>query len=161
LEEATVVFPDGALLTGLIVAMVLSPHEPWWVAAVTAVIGIVAKYLARIGTANVFNPAALGLVASYFLFSTGQSWWGALPRASSVPITALVAAGVFTVIRDNKVPVTWRFCCPYYMLFTALAFSATPPRRRIFRAPDVHAALYFAFFMVTDPPQSPPGSATR
>jgi Na+-translocating ferredoxin:NAD+ oxidoreductase RnfD subunit len=152
------VFPDGALLTGLIVAMVLSPHEPWWVAAVTAVIGIVAKYVARVGTANVFNPAALGLLASYFLFSTGQSWWGALPELPSLAIIALVVAGVFTAIRDNKIPVALAFLLPYYMLFTAMAFLGDPGRvAGLFRAPDVHAALYFAFFMVTDPPTSPPG----
>jgi hypothetical protein len=26
----------------------------------------------------------------------------------------------------------------------------------LYRAPDLHAALFFAFFMVTDPPTSPP-----
>ena len=28
----------------------------------------------------------------------------------------------------------------------------------LYRAPDLHAALYFAFFMVTDPPTSPPSA---
>ena len=153
------VFPDGALLTGLIVAMVLSPHEPWYVAAVTALIGIAAKYLARIGTANVFNPAALGLLASYFIFQTGQSWWGALPELPGYAIAALIAVGVFTVIRVHKVPVALAFLLPYYMLFTGMAFFGDPGRvAGLFRAPDVHAALYFAFFMVTDPPTSPPGN---
>src|SRR5512146_976116 len=38
-------FPGGAVLTGLIVAMVLSPFEPWWVPAVTSAIAIASKYL--------------------------------------------------------------------------------------------------------------------
>ena len=29
-------FPSGAILTGLIIAMVLSPFEPWWVSAATS-----------------------------------------------------------------------------------------------------------------------------
>ena len=37
-------FPSGALLTGLIVAMVLSPQEPWYVAAMTSAIGVASKY---------------------------------------------------------------------------------------------------------------------
>src|SRR5215212_3255256 len=37
------VFPDGALLTGLIVAMVLSPYQRWYVAAVTAAVGVASK----------------------------------------------------------------------------------------------------------------------
>ena len=41
------VFPDGAILTGLIVGMILSPHEPWYVAAVTAAVGVGSKYVVR------------------------------------------------------------------------------------------------------------------
>src|SRR6476469_3668275 len=33
-------FPDGAFLTGLFVAMILSPHERWYVAAVTSATAI-------------------------------------------------------------------------------------------------------------------------
>ena len=40
-------FPSGALLTGMIVAMVLSPHEPWHVAAITAAVGVLSKYVVR------------------------------------------------------------------------------------------------------------------
>src|ERR1700712_1177387 len=73
------VFPDGALLTALIVAMVMSPYEPWYVPATATGVGVLAKYAFRVGKANVFNPAALGLLAAYFLFDAAQSWWGALP----------------------------------------------------------------------------------
>ena len=69
-------FPDGAILTGLIVAMVLRSQEHWYITAITAVIAVLSKYLIRSRTANVFNPAALALVLSYFVFHTGQSWWG-------------------------------------------------------------------------------------
>jgi Na+-translocating ferredoxin:NAD+ oxidoreductase RnfD subunit len=45
----------------------------------------------------------------------------------------------------------------YYALFSATAFIGEPARvAELFREPDLHAALYFAFFMVTDPPTSPP-----
>ena len=55
-------FPSGALLTGLLVAMVLSPFGSWKIAAMTAAIGVLSKYVARGRSANVFNPAALALV---------------------------------------------------------------------------------------------------
>ena len=76
------VFPSGALLTGWIVALVLSAQEPWYVTAVTSAVGVVSKYLVRTRTANVFNPAALAIVATFYVFDTGQSWWGALPEAA-------------------------------------------------------------------------------
>jgi len=151
------VFPDGALLTGLIVAMVLSPHEPWYVATVTSALGVVSKYLVRVGTANVFNPAALALVATFFVFDTAQSWWGALPELAPAALIALFATGLYITNHVNKLPVVLSFLGSYYLLFTITAFLSDPGRvAELYRAPDLHAALFFAFFMVTDPPTSPP-----
>ena len=151
------VFPDGALLTGLIVAMVLSPHEAWYVAAITTVVAVLSKYVARVRTANVFNPAALALMSTYFVFGTEQSWWGALPEAAPPLIVVLIASGVFIANRVKKLPVVLSFLGCYYLLFTVTAFVGDPAHvQELYRAPDLHAALYFAFFMVTDPPTSPP-----
>jgi Na+-translocating ferredoxin:NAD+ oxidoreductase RnfD subunit len=151
------VFPDGALLTALIVAMVLSPHEPWYVAAVTAGIAVLSKYAVRVRTANVFNPAALGLVVTSFLFDTAQSWWGALPEVAPVAIVVLLATGVFIAAKVHKLPLVLSFLGSYYLLFTVTAFVGDPGQvAELYRAPDLHAALYFAFFMITDPPTSPP-----
>jgi Na+-translocating ferredoxin:NAD+ oxidoreductase RnfD subunit len=150
-------FPTGALLTGLIVATILTPQEPWYVAAITAVVGVASKYLLRVRTANLFNPAALALVATFYLFHTGQSWWGALSELTPWALTLLVATGVFISLRINKMPVVLAFLGSYYLLATIAAFVGDPAHvAELYRAPDLHAALYFAFFMVTDPPTSPP-----
>jgi Na+-translocating ferredoxin:NAD+ oxidoreductase RnfD subunit len=156
-REGEWVFPDGALLTGLIVAMVLSPMEPWYVAAITATIGVVSKYLIRAGKANVFNPAAFALVATFYWFHTGQSWWGALPELTPFALVLLFATGVFITDRVNKIPLVLSFLGAYYLLVTITAFVGNPAKvAALYRAPDLHAALFFAFFMVTDPPTSPP-----
>jgi Na+-translocating ferredoxin:NAD+ oxidoreductase RnfD subunit len=150
-------FPSGALLTGLIVAMILSPREPWYVGAVTAAAGVISKYLARVRTANVFNPAALALVATFYVFNTAQSWWGALPEISPLAIVVLFAVGIFIIYKVNKIPVVLAFLGAYYLLVTIAAFVGSPAHvAALYRAPDLHAALYFGFFMVTDPPTSPP-----
>src|SRR4029077_10860161 len=48
------------------------------------------------------------------------------------------------------------FLGSYYVLFTATAFLSDPARvAEIFRTPDLEMALYFAFFILTDPPTSP------
>jgi Na+-translocating ferredoxin:NAD+ oxidoreductase RnfD subunit len=68
----------------------------------------------------------------------------------------IVTAGVFMADRVNKLPAVVAFLFVYYALFTALAFIGDPlPVAEIFRAPDLNAALYFAFFMLTDPPTAP------
>lgn len=149
-------FPSGAVLTGLFVAMVLSPHERWPVVAATAAIAIVSKYLARTRSANIFNPAALALVVSFYLFSTGQSWWGALGDAPTAALVLLFATGLFITDRVNKMPLVITFLGVYYLLFTLTAYLGDARRvAEVFVAPDVNAALFFAFFILTDPPTSP------
>lgn len=149
-------FPSGAVLTGLIVAMVLSPFEPIWVPAATSAIAVVSKYVLRTKSANIFNPAALALVISYYAFNTGQSWWGALPELAPMAIAALFVTGVFIADRVNKMPLVLAFLGVYYALFTVTAYVGEPGKvAEIFRAPDLHAVLYFAFFMLTDPPTAP------
>jgi Na+-translocating ferredoxin:NAD+ oxidoreductase RnfD subunit len=150
-------FPDGAMLTGLIVAMILSPFEPWPIAAATAMIGVISKYVFRVGSANVLNPAALALVIAFYLFDSGQSWWGALPELPVITIAALLATGAYITNRVNKAPAVLAFLGVYYALITVMAFSRNAAHvAELFRSPDVNAALFFAFFMVTDPPTSPP-----
>lgn len=150
------VFPDGAILTAMLVAMVLSPHERWWVPAITTAVGVLAKYVLRIGKANVFNPAALGLVATFYLYDTAQNWWGAMPDVP-LGLVVLFVAGVFIAQRVNKGPVVIAFLGTYYVLFTVTSFVANPLHVvEIYRAPDLQMALFFGFFMVSDPPTSPP-----
>ena len=156
-REGEWTFPSGALLTGLIIAMILSPYQPWYIAATTSAVAILSKYLFRVRTANVFNPAALALVATFYVFGAGHSWWGALPEIPPIALIALFAAGIFICYRVNKVPAVLAFLGVYYLLVTITAFVGDPARvADLYRAPDLHAALYFAFFMVTDPPTSPP-----
>jgi Na+-translocating ferredoxin:NAD+ oxidoreductase RnfD subunit len=148
--------PSGAILTALIVATILTSHEPWFVVALTAVVGVVSKYVFRAGGANVFNPAAFGLVATFYVFNTGQSWWGALPGLPTAAAVLLVAGGVFITDRVNKVPLVLAFLGVYYLCFTVAAFVGRPQHvAEVFRAPDLQASLYFAFFILTDPPTSP------
>jgi Na+-translocating ferredoxin:NAD+ oxidoreductase RnfD subunit len=161
-------FPSGAVLTGLLVAMVLTPYEPWYVAACTSALAIASKYVARTRSANVFNPAALALVVTtrvsfsifmwgqLYVFHGGQSWWGALPEITPLALVVLFATGAFIADRVNKIPLVLVFLGSYFLLFTLTAFLSDPASvANIFRAPNLHAALFFAFFILTDPPTSP------
>jgi len=149
-------FPSGAILTAMIVAMVLRAQEPWYVVTITAVAAILSKYVFRSRSANVFNPAALAIIASFYVFHTGQSWWGALPDVNPWAQIVLVAAGLFIADRVNKMPLVLMFLGTYFVLFTIAAFIRDPQWvSEIYRPPDLEAALYFAFIILTDPPTSP------
>jgi Na+-translocating ferredoxin:NAD+ oxidoreductase RnfD subunit len=149
-------FPSGAVLTAMIVAMVLRAQEPWYVLTAASVGAVISKYLVRTRTANVFNPAALGIVASFYVFHTGQSWWGALPDLVPLAKVVLLAGGAFLVDRVKKAPLVLMFLGCYFLLFTITAFITEPLSvAEIFRTPDAEAALYFACIILTDPPTSP------
>jgi Na+-translocating ferredoxin:NAD+ oxidoreductase RnfD subunit len=149
-------FPSGAILTAMIVTMVLRAQEAWYVPAITSVAAVLSKYIFRLRAANVFNPAALAIIVSFYVFHTGQSWWGALPDVFPILKVVLLAGGVFIADRVNKLPLVLVFLGTYFMLFTVTAFVGNPLSvAEIFRTPDLEAALYFAFIILTDPPTSP------
>ncbi len=150
------IWPSGAILSALFVVLILDPHTPAYVSACTAIVAINAKYLLRTRLANIFNPAALALVVNYFLFASGQSWWGALPDLATPFVALLLATAVAIAQRIRKVPMLVAFLGCYFALFTIAAFLADPAKvAEVFRAPDANAALFFAGFMLTDPPTSP------
>ncbi|HTH00009.1 MAG TPA: RnfABCDGE type electron transport complex subunit D [Vicinamibacterales bacterium] len=149
-------FPSGAVLTALIIVMVLSAQTPWYVVTLTSAFAILTKYLVRTRAGNVFNPAALAIVATFPVFHAGQSWWGALPEVAPAVQAALVVTGVFIADRVNKMPLVLAFLAIYYSLFTLTSFVSDPAWvSEVFRTPDLQAVLFFALFILTDPPTSP------
>ena len=85
-----------------------------------------------------------------------RAWWGALPELPLTALAVLFATGIFITDRVNKMPLVLVFLGTYYLLFTLTAFLGNPREvSEIFRAPDLHAVLFFAFFILTDPPTSP------
>lgn len=149
-------FPSGAVLTAMIAGMVLSVRTPVAVIPACALAGVASKYLIRTRGANVFNPAALGIVALLPVFHAAQSWWGALPEVAPSAQLLLLAGGVFIAHRVNKLTLVVAFLGCYFALFTTAAFVGDPSWvAEIFRTPDLQAVLYFACFILTDPPTSP------
>jgi len=150
-------FPDGGLITALLIAAVVSPRDAWYVCAVATAIGLAAKHLLRTASANVFNPAALGLVCVYYLFDSAQSWWGALP--------AIVPGAAWPILLGGTTLLAWRvhrlhlaaaFLAVYFVIFSVSTFVVdVRDVAEIFVAPDLLAAVFFAGFMLTDPPTSP------
>jgi enediyne biosynthesis protein E5 len=149
------IWPSGALLSGLIVAFVLGPLEPHWVTFTVAALATVSKHVIASKQGHIFNPAALALVVSVPLFGTGQSWWGALANAPAFWLILLLAGGAFILERLNKFPLALTFLGVYFGLF-AFAGLVGPARvAEMFRMPFVNAACFLACFMLTDPPTSP------
>ncbi|MEO8539922.1 MAG: hypothetical protein ABI577_09300 [bacterium] len=150
------IFPTAGILSGLIVALILSPYDSFIIAPATAVLAITSKHIFRARFANIFNPAAFALVVSAVLFGAGHSWWGALPDLGWPGAVIILAAGTYTANRINKLPMVLVFLGGFYGLFTVASFAGNSTAvASVFRAPDLQAALFFALFMLDDPPTCP------
>jgi hypothetical protein len=149
------VLPDGAVLTGMIVAFVLRPQESWLVLILIVAVAILSKHALRTHWSNILNPAAFALVVAAIAFKAGQDWWGALPDLGIVGAVVLLVAGVFIADRINKLPMILAFFGAYFTLLTVASFSDSAAVAETFRTPDLQAVLFFAFFMLDDPPTSP------
>ena len=148
-------WPSSALLSGAIVAMILTPETPlietMWIAGLATA----SKYLVATARGHVFNPAALALLASIPLFATGQSWWGAGGDMPWPFVLLVLAGGALIVDRTNKFPMVLTFAALYFGAFTAIGLVQPTMVAEMFRAPFVQSAVFLAVFMLTDPPTSP------
>lgn len=149
------IVPDGAALTGMIVAFILRPQEGWDILAITVVVAILVKHAVRTRWSNVVNPAAFALVIAAIFLKTGQNWWGALPDLGLTGTIILLVVGTFMADRINKLTMVLAFFGAYFALFTIASTFDSTTVAETFRTPDLQAALFFAFFMLDDPPTSP------
>lgn len=149
----------GGVITGLIIADVLSGLTPLYLVGLVTVIALSSKHLLKRGRKPIFNPAAVGLVVGVWAFGTGQSWWAALTLVPLWAVAAVAVAGVFVAVRVKKYPQVLAFLGTYFGLVMVMALlhlglpSASPADA--LRVPFVNSAIYLAFFMLPDPPTSP------
>ncbi|GGH71044.1 hypothetical protein GCM10008014_56050 [Paenibacillus silvae] len=147
--------PDGALITGLIVALILSTSTSWKVVAATVILAIVSKYVLVSRKKPIFNPAALGLLLPVLIFGTGESWWGAFGDLPVWMIGLLLAGGYMVTGRVNKFPQVFAFLGTYFTLLLMMGLLHTGDAGDALRTPFINALLFCGFFMVTDLPTSP------
>lgn len=149
-------FPSGAILTGLILALVLAPTTSVAVTVLTAMLAIVLKHVVRTSWSNVFNPAVLALVITAPIFKTTQSWWGTIPDLPVVGFLVVLGAGYYVASKVNKLPLAASYLLTSLSIFSVAAFAGAATHVvQIFRAPDINAMVFFACFMLDDPPTSP------
>ncbi|WP_123039226.1 RnfABCDGE type electron transport complex subunit D [Cohnella candidum] len=163
-ERRKRILPDGAFITGLIVALVLGFTSAWYIVAATSTLAILPKHLLVRKKKPIFNPAAAGLLLSVLLFQSQQSWWGAFGDLSPWYLALIFIGGYFVTHRINKFPLVFSFLGTYLILLYVLGMGVIPAGTGFLDAagvsdalqpPFINAALFFALIMLTDPPTSP------
>lgn len=146
---------DSTVITALIISLILSFTTSGMVVVGTAILAILSKHLFVYKKKPIVNPAAFGLLLSIFIFQAGQSWWGAFGDLPAWTILFLLIGGYFVTERVNKFPQVFSFLGTFFVLLLILGLTSKGDAADALRPPFINATLFFAFFMLTDPPTSP------
>lgn len=133
----------------------------WYIAALAAVISIASKYIIRINGKHIFNPSALGIVAT--LFFTGDAWispgqWG----SNIVILFTVLCLGFIVTTRVQKLDVSLAFLGTFAaLLFTRQIIYQGWPMDFFVQSISTGSLLLFSFFMITDPKTTPNHTVAR
>jgi len=176
-------FSKGAVISGLIIALIMTRGQIWYVPATAATIAIISKHLITRQGRNVFNPSGLSIAVTSFIFPIdlylhhagyleggaslhfassylGLDRWatfflcrhGWIGSTSSVGVVLL---GLITAYQVKRHISALSFLTAYILLFMQFAFVTNQDAvLRVSLEIFASGALFFAFFMVTDPPTS-------
>ncbi len=132
-------FPSDAVITGLIIAMILSP-SPVYMQIIVALFAILQKYIIKINNRKLFNPAAFGLLFAWLVFGSPPAWW-----AVGTPLVFLF---IFSDYLLGRIPLSATFYLAYLSLASVLGYFGTG----IFSLNLIsYPLIFFATVMVVEP----------
>jgi hypothetical protein len=180
-HQHALVWPASAMLTGNSVAFILrtpgTRHGDWWSLngiewfVLASLIGILSKYVIRLGDRHLFNPSNLGLV--FCLLVVGAPyvfpqylWWGPLSPPVDLALAVILVGAVWVLWPLRMVPMAGAFLISFGVLIAVAAaggrcfyaiWSHSPVCGtsywvNICASPEL---LVFVFFMISDPKTSP------
>ncbi len=143
-RKQAIYLPQSGFITGLIVAIVLAPGSPIWQVAAAVAVGILSKHLIRFQGRQVFNPAAVGLLAVIAFAGAIDGWWG------DVTPWLVVLLGAFIVTRTRK----WQAVAAFAAAWLLAAFVRMPALESIQSAARA-LPLFFMAVMLIEPMTTP------
>jgi Na+-transporting NADH:ubiquinone oxidoreductase subunit NqrB len=146
-KTGVIKFPSGAFISGLIIAALIEPElENRFIYLVPPTVAIVSKHLIRISNRNVFNPAALGLLATLPFYPAGLvTWWACTPVYLFVPFGLFI---VYKMRGWNLVVSFFVVSAPLYIIFGELNNIGLIDSLVLIN-------LFFALFMLTEHKAAP------
>ncbi|MCI4324271.1 MAG: RnfABCDGE type electron transport complex subunit D [Thermoplasmata archaeon] len=150
--------PDGAIATGLFLALILTPTVPLVAAGAVTLAAITGKHVLRVRGRPILNPAASGVVFGAFAFGLAPAWWIGIGPLGEI---AMVVAGAAVVARSTK---TWRIPATFFLVFAPLSLllrltdgTSLAPNVVLLGVLDP-STLFFGLFLVSEPRTAPSDS---
>ncbi len=142
-------FPSAAMVSGIIIALLVSPDAPWYQFFWPGVLAMGAKNFVRVGDRHIFNPAALGLWLGGIILGQNTSWWGvSWQQAAGYPWAWVILLTPFLVsaLRMHRYFIQLAFLS-LMILFGASLFDP--------------ALLFFVAVMLPEPMTTPVGPISQ
>lgn len=144
-QKKKLLFSESAGISGIIIAFVLSARNPWWLFFFAASVAILSKYFLRIKNRHVFNPAALGIMASIILFGGVTAWRGTYSWYILVPF------GLYFAYRVRKIGLLIGYMLTTCILFGAACISEHASPFLVFG----FVSYFYIFVMLIEPKTTP------
>lgn len=144
---------ESDLITGLILALILSPPTDAAGFAILGAVGLAAiasKYVITIYKSHIFNPAATGAFIAGQVFHKYPSWW-----VGTKFITPIVVIGGLLLLRKTKRFTMVGVFLATFILYLIYGTSSGSNLHFLWLELISTQALFFAVIMLTEPLTSP------
>ena len=144
-QKKKLLLSESACISGMIIALVLSAHNPWWLFFFAGSVAILSKYFLRLKNKHIFNPAALGIMASIILFGAVTEWKGTYSWYILVPF------GLYFAYRVRKIGLLLGYALTTYILFGAACIAEHTSSFLVFG----WVSYFYIFVMLIEPKTTP------
>lgn len=144
--------PFSGIITGLIIGCVAPINVPLIPVFVACAIAMCSKFLIKIKSSNVFNPAALGLFG-LGLLSIGSSWWATTSITVYGFAVSLSIVLVIAAYECRRLTLAFSFIAASVLFSILVSLPLTLGSVEIAL---ISVNYFFAFLMLTEPKTSPP-----
>lgn len=144
----------SVLISSMSLCLLLKTNH-WSTSLVAAFFTVIPKYIFRFRGKHVFNPSAIGIVATILL--TKDAWlspgqWG----ADTVIFFGVITLGTIVVTRVQKLDVSLAFLITFAgLMYWRQVYVLGWPMDYFMHTISTGSILLFTFFMISDPRTSP------
>jgi ferredoxin-NADP reductase/Na+-translocating ferredoxin:NAD+ oxidoreductase RnfD subunit len=142
---------ESSAITGLILSLIFLPQD-YWITIPLSLIAIGSKFVLALYRKHIFNPAAIGVVAAFYLFGQGASWW-----VGNIWMLPFVVIGGFLVVRkiQKELMVSVFLLVMVGMAMLQSLIFDVDLTSILSQSFLYSSTIFFAFIMLTEPSTSP------
>ena len=136
---------ESSIVSALIIGLVLSSDNPWWVIVLASLFAVSSKYLIRFNKKHVFNPAAFGIFLCIILFGANTQWKGTFLWYILLPV------GLYFTYKVRKLELIMGYLITALGLFGIQSLLNKVPLINIFG----YLSYFYVFIMLIEPKTTP------